>query len=304
MSVSLAPSGGVPPRARPASRFRDVVVHVGGQSRSRSPCNALAVSAMIGVRCSGPRRASPCSRARIAAVASKPSIPGIWQSISTAAYAMSRQGLEHLGAVADHVDGVAELLEHAAGHLLVDGVVLHDGPARGERSPRPQAARGRDRLAALLRQPSRVGHAAAGAGGCGIPRGSSRSARRWRPGGGSAKRACSGRLRSRPAPRPPRARAGPSTSAGRAGRRAWAGVDLMARQEFGTPIHAEHVGPGRRIARSKGRWPPGAGSTSSARGPSAALTHCAPQEASGHSVLSRFVALSSTISARRAALLR
>ena len=47
------------------------------RQRWRSASDALAVSARIGMR----RR--PASAARIRAVASQPSISGIWQSIST-----------------------------------------------------------------------------------------------------------------------------------------------------------------------------------------------------------------------------
>ena len=47
------------------------------RQRVRSLSIALAVSAMMGVRCRG------SSRARIARVAMNPSIFGIWQSIST-----------------------------------------------------------------------------------------------------------------------------------------------------------------------------------------------------------------------------
>ena len=85
---------------------------------SRSPSNADAVIAMIGTRRSLP------SAARICRVAAKPSSTGICRSIRIASYVASRGAAHRLLAVAGDVGGVAERLEEAERHQLVDLVVL------------------------------------------------------------------------------------------------------------------------------------------------------------------------------------
>ena len=91
------------------------------RQRSRSPCIARAVTAMIGMR----RR--PSSISRMAPVVSSPSMPGICTSIRirsnvVAALAVELQRL--LAGVGD--DGVVVALRAriASGQLLVRGVVL------------------------------------------------------------------------------------------------------------------------------------------------------------------------------------
>jgi len=58
-------------------------------------------------------------------VASSPSTPGIWQSISTAAYCFLPTGINRHRAVADDLAGAADaqkrLLRHELVHLVVFG---------------------------------------------------------------------------------------------------------------------------------------------------------------------------------------
>ena len=96
------------------------------RQRSRSPFMAWAVMAMIGVW--APVAAS---RARMAAVASKPSISGICTSISTTSNGSLVQGGQRLAAVAGHHDLMAPLLQQADRQPLVDRVVL------GQQEPEP-----------------------------------------------------------------------------------------------------------------------------------------------------------------------
>ena len=99
-------------------RLHDVVVHPGGEARSRSPCIALAVIATIR------GRSSAAQRSRIRRVASSPSISGIWTSISTRSYGCRSSASIASIAVAGDVRAVAELLEQPERELLVHGVVL------------------------------------------------------------------------------------------------------------------------------------------------------------------------------------
>ena len=90
--------------------------------RSRSPFIACAVIAMIG-RC----WPALVSRARMAAVASKPPISGICTSISTTSNGCRADDRgERLAAVAGDRHLVAAPLEQARGQPLVDGVVLRE----------------------------------------------------------------------------------------------------------------------------------------------------------------------------------
>ena len=88
---------------------------------SRSSLMTFAVSAMMGSRLPRP---SSRSRSRMRAVAVKPSITGIWQSINTASMLALGEALQGLGAVVgeDHVRG--ELLQQPLRHALIHRVVL------------------------------------------------------------------------------------------------------------------------------------------------------------------------------------
>ena len=131
------------------------------RQRSRSPSTAAAVIAITGSRVPAARSA------RIARVAAYPSIRGIWTSIRTASNASVAQDLQRGDLPSSAVvGGVAERLEQADGHQLVDRVVLDDqdpvGPARPRRSAGASAAgRGstpaRWRSSALRRSPDSTG---------------------------------------------------------------------------------------------------------------------------------------------------
>ena len=89
------------------------------RQRSRSPFIAWAVMAMIGMApCPTPRAA------RIAAVASKPSISGICTSISTTSNAFALDGRQRLAAVAGDDHLMPALLQQRDGQPLIDRVVL------------------------------------------------------------------------------------------------------------------------------------------------------------------------------------
>ena len=184
------------------------------RQRSRSPFMAWAVMAMIGM---WPPVAA--SRARIAAVASNPSISGICTSIRTTSNGWPSRAVERLAAVAGHDDLVAPLLQQADRQLLVDRVVL--GQEEPERPPR---ARRRRRRPGRRRHGSSLGRTARAT----VMIASSRSdcltassGRRRRPAPGSGRRPRGGRPTTassgspRPAPASCRirsARAKPSIS--------------------------------------------------------------------------------------------
>ena len=99
--------------------------------RSRSPFMAWAVVAMIGVW-------TPVvdSRARIAAIASKPSISGICTSIQDGVERLLPvQGRQRLASVAGHDDLMPPLLQYADRQPLIDRVVLGQQEPQRARLP-------------------------------------------------------------------------------------------------------------------------------------------------------------------------
>ena len=123
--------------------------------RSRSPTMVWAVRAMIGTR------AMPGS-ARMAAVASKPSIPGICRSIRITSNAPLGGLLDGGAAVAGHFDVVPALLQRVHDEHLVGRRVF--GQQHIQRLARRAQVRQVDRLPRLFavgaRGPLREWHAA------------------------------------------------------------------------------------------------------------------------------------------------
>ena len=81
------------------------------------------------------------SRSRIAAVASKPSISGIWMSISTTSKELGGQHQRHLRSVLRHFHGMTGLFQNAACHQLVDLVVFGQQDAETSTGPADLRAR-------------------------------------------------------------------------------------------------------------------------------------------------------------------
>ena len=113
------------------------------RQRSASPFSALAVSATIGVR----GRLSALSSARIWRVSSKPSMSGMWMSVSTSAWPRARHSVQRLDAVGRRVERQPEHLELADQHLEIDSesVDRQHADAVGRQRQRLRLARPGDR---------------------------------------------------------------------------------------------------------------------------------------------------------------
>ena len=103
-----------------------------GRPRRRSPSAPRSA-------CAGPAGAS-C--ARIAAVASNPSMSGIWQSISTRSKRSRRQPLQRLAPVRGGLHRAADPAQHAQADQQVHLVVLDQQHARPAMSRRPPSGVG------------------------------------------------------------------------------------------------------------------------------------------------------------------
>ena len=104
------------------------------RQRSRSPGIAFAVSATIGAR----RPFEPASRPRMARVASKPSITGIWQSISTRSKRAFDSAATASAPFTQSVGADAEGLHEPNGDVLIHAVVFDEQHASGRIALRAQ----------------------------------------------------------------------------------------------------------------------------------------------------------------------